>query len=220
MAEIGDGAAGTSAAVDETNTVREAVGVFHEWQDLQAAVDELLANGFDRSEMSLLAGERAVEEKLGHLYEKVSDLEDDPNVPRIAFIGRDSLTEAKTFAISGLGYVGAVAAVGTVVASGGTLAAVIGAAAAAGLGGAGIGSLISRALGRERAESLASQMRKGGLLLWVRLRDAEHEGRAVDILSRHRGADVHVHALPGNAEPDADPLAGWEIDPFLPRART
>ena len=99
----------------------EAVGVFHHWADLQAAVDELMNNGFDRADISMLAGEKVVEGKLGHVYERVNELEDDPNAPRIAFVGRDSLTEGKASAIGTLGYVGAVAAVGAVVASGARL---------------------------------------------------------------------------------------------------
>jgi hypothetical protein len=50
----------------EARTVREAVGVFNRPGDLQVAIDELLSSGFDRAELSLLASEHAVEEKLGH----------------------------------------------------------------------------------------------------------------------------------------------------------
>lgn len=199
--------------------VREAVGVFHAWDNLQGAVDDLLGHGFDRAEISLLAGEATVEDKLGHVYARVKELEDDPNAARAAFVGRDSMTEAKAFAISGLGYVGAVAAVGAVVASGGTLAAAIGAAVAAGLGGAGLGTMLTRALGRERAHDVEAQLNKGGLLLWVRTRDGAHEARAVEILKKHRADDVHVHDLPVSAEPEDDPMSGVEPDPFLPKAR-
>ena len=38
--------------------VREAVGVFKGSAVLQAAIDELLASGFDRAELSLLASEQ------------------------------------------------------------------------------------------------------------------------------------------------------------------
>ncbi|MFZ1413678.1 MAG: hypothetical protein WAS73_03720 [Defluviicoccus sp.] len=200
--------------------VREAVGVFHHWQNLQAAVDDLLRHGFDRSELSLLAGEKTVEQKLGHVYKKVAELQDDPAVPRTAFLGADSLTETKAFTVSGLGYVGALAAVGTIVASGGTLAAVIIGAVAAGLGGAGVGSVFARMLGRERAASIENQLGRGGLLLWVRTRDAEHETRACEVLTKHQADDVHVHDLPASTTPAHDPLADLEPDPFLPKART
>jgi outer membrane lipoprotein SlyB len=178
-----------------------------------------MAHGFDRSELSLLAGEAAVEDKLGHIYRKVSELEDDPKVPRAAYIGKDSLNEARTFAIGTLGYVGALAAVGAIVASGGTAAAAILGAVAVGGTGSAVGSYLARSLGRQRAKDIETQIDKGGLLLWVRTKDAEHEARAVDVLKRHEADDVHVHDLPASAEPDADPLAGLQPDPFLPRAR-
>lgn len=200
-------------------TIREAVGVFHEWSSLQATVDELQASGFDRSEFSLLAGERAVEEKLGHVYQKVNDLEDDQKVPRTAYVGRDSMVEARVGVIGGLAYVGALAAVGVIVASGGTLAAAIIGAVAAGGGGGLIGSLASRWLGRDRAKELQAQLDKGGLLLWVRIRDGDHEQRAMDILGKHSADDVHVHDIPVSAVPETDPLSGFEPDPFLPKAR-
>jgi hypothetical protein len=106
-------------------TVREAVGVFHDEKSLQSAVDELLIADFDRSYLSLLAGNKAVEEKLGHVYETVSELEDDSRAAYQAYVGSDSRTEAKGAIMSGLAYVGAIGAVGAIVASGGTIAAAI-----------------------------------------------------------------------------------------------
>lgn len=199
--------------------VREAVGVFHHWNNLQAAVDELTAHGFDRSEISLLAGEATVQNTLGHVYTRVNELEDDPEVPRLCFVGRDSLTEGKATAIGGLGYIGAVAAVGAVVASGGTLAWAILAAVAAGGGGAAVGSLFAHALGRGRAKDLEAQLGKGGLLLWVYTRDAQHEERAMAVLRKHGADDVHVHSLTRPSVPEHNPLGGLQPDPFLPQAR-
>lgn len=202
-----------------TVTVREAVGVFHDWSSLQAAVDELQNSGFDVAEISLLAGEKAVQDKLGHVYEKMADLEDDAEAPRAAYVARDSVVEAKAGVISGLAYVGAVAAVGAIVASGGTLAWAIGGAALAGGGGGLIGAVAARWIGRDKATDLQAKLDKGGLLLWVRLRDHEHEKRAFDILTRHSADDVHVHELPTARDPEADPLTGVQPDPFLPKAR-
>lgn len=206
-------------AAKTTSTIREAVGVFHDRDAFQNAVEDLMSAGFDRSELSLLAGERAVQEKLGHAYQKVQELEDDAAVPRVAFVGAHSLAEARTGVIGGLAYVGAMAAVGAVVASGGTLAAAIAAAVAAGGGGGLLGGWASRFLGRDRAKALQYQIDHGGLLLWVRCRDEAHEQRAVEILKTNGGEDVHVHDLPGSHDPADNPLAGLEIDPFLPGAR-
>jgi hypothetical protein len=152
----------------EARTVREAVGVFNRSEDLQDTIDELLSSGFDRAELSLLASEHAVEEKLGHQYEKVGALADDPTVPRAAYVSTEAIGGAEGGLIGGLMYVGAAAAAGAIVVSGGTL----------------------------DAHYLQEQMDRGGLLLWVRTWDAEGERRAVEILRKHSGGHVHVHALP------------------------
>jgi hypothetical protein len=202
-----------------TATIREAVGVFHDRDSLGNAVEDLMSAGFDRSELSLLAGEQAVEQKLGHAYRRVQELEDDAAVPRAAFVGNHSLAIGRTGIVGGLAYVGAMVATGAVVASGGSVAAVIAAAALAGGGGGLLGGLAARLLGRERARSLQHQLDHGGLLLWVRVRDAAHERRALDILGRNGADDVHVHELPASEVPAENPLSGVELDPFLPGSR-
>lgn len=204
---------------EETSTIREAVGVFHDRDSFQNAIEDLLSAGFDRSELSLLASAQAVEDKLGHAYRKVQELEDDAAVPRAAFVGDHSLAEGRTGIIGGLAYIGAVAAAGAVVASGGSLAAVIAATAVAGGGGGLLGGWAARFLGADRARQLQQQLDRGGLLLWVHIRDAAHEGRALEILRRTGGEDVHVHELPASEVPADNPLSGVEFDPFLPGAR-
>src|SRR6266480_6151673 len=65
-------------------------------------------------------------------------------------------------------------------------------------GGAGglIGSILAKWVGDHHAHYLQAQMDRGGLILWVRTWDAEDERRAVEILRKHSGDHVHVHALP------------------------
>lgn len=173
----------------------EAVGVFHDAAELQGAIDELLSHGFDRAELSLLASRAAVEEKLGHHYRKVQELEDDRDVPTRAYVSTESLGDAEGAIAGVLMYVGAVAAAGAVVASGGAVAAAIAAAATAGGVGGGLGAVLARYLDRSRADYLAEQVEAGGLLLWVRTRNREHEESACEILKRNGAADVHLHDL-------------------------
>jgi hypothetical protein len=175
---------------------REAVGVFHDEKALQSAVDDLLIAGFNQSDISLLAGHRAVEERLGHVYSSVQELEDDPEVPIRAFIDSDSRTEGKAALAGGLIYVGAVTAGGAIILSGGTIAAGIIAAALAGGTGGVIGTALGRLLERRRSRGLQDQLAHGGMLLWVHARDPEHEVAATAILASNGGEDVHVHQLP------------------------
>jgi outer membrane lipoprotein SlyB len=184
-------------AVGETqNLVREAVGVLDSAEELESAIDDLLSAGFSRAELSLLSSEHAVSEKLGHMFERVEEVEDLPDVPRRAYISRESLGAAEGGLIGGLIYVGAICAAGAVVATGAGLP--LTAVAAAVWGGAGgfIGAELARWLDDSHAERIQEQLDRGGLLLWVRTRDAAHEARAVEILSRHSAHDVHVHGLP------------------------
>jgi len=183
----------------ETRTITEAVGIFHRPNDLESAIDELLSSGFHRAELSLLASELAVEEKLGHRYDKVRALADDPTVPRSAYVSTEAVGGAEGGLIGGFMYVGAAVAGGAVVASGGTLAAGIAAAALAGGAGGLIGSVLAKFVGDRHAQYLQEQIDHGGLLLWVRTWNREDERRAAEILRKHSGGDVHVHALPAAA---------------------
>lgn len=184
----------TSGQSEKTRT--EAVGVFDDASTFQAAIDELLSSGFDRAEISLLANEHVIGEKLGHMYRKVEDAEDDTSVPRAAYVSTEAIGDAEGGLIGGLLYVGAVVAAGSIVASGGTLAgAITGAAVAGGAGGL-IGSILAKFVGDHHAHYLQEQLDHGGLLLWVRTRDGAHEKRAEEILSKHSAHDVHLHELP------------------------
>lgn len=187
-----------SGASSQSQT--EAVGVFDDARTFQGAIDELESSGFDRADLSLVAGEDAVRAKLGHMYDKVADLEDDPKVPRAAFVSTEAIGDAEGGLIGGLGYVGAVAAAGAVVASGGTLAGALVVAALVGGAGGLIGSALAKLVGDHHARYLQDQLDRGGLLLWVRTWDTAHERRAIEILSRHSAHDVHVHALKGAGE--------------------
>ena len=76
-------------------TIREIVAVFDDADALDDAVNELEMHGFDRAAFSLLASEEAAREKLGHPYERVSEMEDEPKAPRETFFSRVSRLEAE-----------------------------------------------------------------------------------------------------------------------------
>lgn len=191
------------SAPDTMEGAREAVGIFHDADIFQAAVDDLLSAGFHRAELSFLASEHAVEEKLGHRYRRSGALADDPAVPRIAYVSTEAVGDAEGALVGTLLFVGATVATGAVVASGGTLAAAIVAAAAAGGTGGLIGSILAKWVGNLHARYLHEQLEHGGLLLWVRTSTPADEQRALEILRRHAADCVHLRgtatALPATA---------------------
>ena len=110
---------------EKPGTIREAVGVFGSANDLQAAIDELLSSGFHRADLSLLASEEAANEKLGGGFANVRAVEDNPVVPRKAYVSPEAIGDAQGGIVGGLVYAGATVAAGAVVISGGTIAAAI-----------------------------------------------------------------------------------------------
>jgi hypothetical protein len=175
--------------------LREAVGIFSNENDLQAAIDELLSFGFHRAELSLLAGEDVANEKLRSRYINTTAVADDLAVPRAAYVSPEAIGDAQGGIVGLLAYAGATIAAGAIVVSGGTiLAAILGATLAGGTGGM-VGSLLAKWLGDTHAQYLQAQIDRGGLLLWVRTRSAAAEERAVNILKKHSSRNVHVHTL-------------------------
>jgi hypothetical protein len=93
-----------------------------------------------------------------------------------------------------LTYVGATAAIGAVVMSGGALAATLMAAFVGGGAGTLLGSILARLVGQHHAEYLHNQIERGGLLLWVRAWEPADEPLATSILREHGGDGIHSYA--------------------------
>jgi len=178
--------------------IREAVGVFHDARAFAAGVDDLLLAGFDRSLLSLLADEAAVERKLGHLLEHIDDAADDPAIPRIPFIGTRSRSLIRGMTVSTLASVGVCAVAGTVVASGGTVALAFAAAAAFGGASGALGLAVGRIIESRHARQFVRQLERGGIMLWVSTPTPERERIALEILNRHGADHVHMHDLPAD----------------------
>ena len=154
---------------------------------MQDAIDELLGSGFHRAELSLLASEGAVQAKLGHRYEKVNVLADDPTVPRSAYVSAEAIGGAEG------GLIGGLVNRSRGGRSRGPLEArsrqCIAAAGLAGGTGGLIGSVLAKWVGDHHAHYLREQIEHGGQLLWVRTWNTEDEERAVEILKRHSASE-------------------------------
>jgi hypothetical protein len=168
-------------------SIREAVAVFDDAQRFEEAVFALETRGFDRAAFSVLADEAAVERKLGHRYQRVAEMEDEPAAPRETFFTRVSRIESEYGIPIGLASVGFLALGGV----GGGLVAL-----AATAGGAALGAALARILHRYHARRVQEQLARGGLLLWVNVRNSAEEKTAAEILSAHSAQDVHIHEIP------------------------
>jgi hypothetical protein len=168
------------------DTIKEAVAAFDNADALDKAVFALETRGFDRAAFSVLASEDAVEQKLGHRYRQVNEVEDDPKAPRATFFSRISRLEADYLPAPALAGIGAL-----VVAGIGTVIPVL---VAAGVGAA-LGAALGRLLHVHHAMLVDEQLARGGLLLWVNVRNADEEKTALEVLGAQAAHDVHVHEI-------------------------
>lgn len=181
--------------------VREVVALFADTHALEAAVQDLLTHGFDHGDLSVLATEKVVRERLGHRLDDTVVGSDNPDLPRRAWVEPESRMEGRGALASVLGYFGAVTALSLTFATGGAAAVAIGAALVGAGAGAGIGAGLGKLFDRRLALEFQHQLDQGGILLWVRVTDdPQCEARAVELLTRHGGHHVHAHShhsLPG-----------------------
>lgn len=178
----------------QENAVREVVALFADPHALEAAVQDLLTHGFDHGDLSLLASEKVVRDRLGHRLAASADAADDPAAPRRAWVEPESRMEGRGALASVLGYFGAVTALGLTFATGGAAAAAIGAALLGAGAGAGLGTGLGRLFDQRLAREFQHQIDQGGILLWVRVTGVpECESRAKEVLARHGAHHVHAH---------------------------
>jgi hypothetical protein len=168
------------------DNIREVVAVFDDAKALDTAVSTLETCGFDRAAFSLLASEATVVQKLGHRYQQVKDVEDNPKAPRETFFSRVSRFEADYLPAPALAAVGALALAGL-----GTVLPVLVAAGA----GALLGAALGRVMHEHNATRVQEQLARGGLLLWVNVRNTKEEEIALEILRAHSAHDVHAHDI-------------------------
>lgn len=176
-------------------TLREAVAVFDDEETMREAIFELESAGFDRADVSVLPSMEAVRKKIGRELYRVEDAADDPDVPRAVPLGPAAIGAAQGALIGGPIYVGAMVM---------TISSLIGGKAfgtivMSGLFGASVGLVVGVALAmvlkQRHNEHVKDHLDHGGLVLWVHIRDKEHEARAERILKKHQNParDVHLH---------------------------
>lgn len=173
--------------------IPEAVGVFDSFETLQAAIYDLRMSGFSRTDISLLGGKEAMEETLGSAYWLASELEDNPDAPRAAFVSEEAMGEFEGAIAGGFFFLGSAIAMAAMLTPLSTLAGSIAAIAIGGGPAGAIGVLLARRADRHHRDYYADQIKRGGILLWVRTVDKAKEDLATKILKGHSGRDVHVH---------------------------
>jgi len=181
---------------DETGprgNLREAVALFDNEKDMQAAVDDLESHGFSNAAISRPIRPDALEKAVNHKIENVAEIEDDASVPRQAHADIDSKTQGTTIILLIPLYVALLVGAGVAAAQGLEVWQTVVISVMMGLIGAAFGGGLAYFIVHRRSERERREQAWGGLLMWVRTGSREQERRAIAILSRHAGRDVHLH---------------------------
>jgi len=153
--------------------IREAVASFPDREHFRNAVSALLAAGFDRSDLSVLAS-----------HDSLAVADEAAGTPKE--ILRAGLSDD-------LKYIAPLTVAGIIVLSGGPIAVVVAALVGAGLGGAALKELFDDSTAPRHSEDFAAALKAGAALLWVRCGDPDRELVATRILEEAGGHHVHVH---------------------------
>lgn len=172
----------------DDSIIREAVGVFDDIQKLEDAVAELESTAFSREMISVLGSENDMEKHFGQAEVPPQMVEDDPDVPRGSPVRTEEKRIGTSAFVGGGMYAGAISAL----LAAGAAVSVPAVLVAAAIGGGSAG-LLSRILGHRLGEHIEKQIKAGGLVLWVRVDDAENEALARQIMESHGAKDIHVH---------------------------
>lgn len=174
-------------------SIKEAVAVFDSEEEMLDVIDELGCVGIDHSEITVMPSVEDVEKQIGHPLNSVEETEDDPDIVRAIPFDTVSLGDAMGVLIAIPAYLGAIGmaiASAVIVDSYAIIALLV---AGGGAVGAIIGYFMAKMLKMSHKRLIKKQLEKGGLVLWVHLRDKEHEQHVTDILSHHKVHDVHIH---------------------------
>lgn len=184
--------------MDEKSTepkLREAVAVFDSEEEMRKAIFELESAGFDRADVSVLPPMDAVRKEIGHELYRTEEAADDPDMPRAVPLGPAAIGAAQGALIGGPIYVGAMVMTISALIGGKAFGAIVMSGLLGGSVGLVLGVILAMILKQRHNEHVRDHLDHGGLVLWVHIRDKEHEARAERILNKHRdhAHDIHLH---------------------------
>lgn len=152
--------------------IREVVGTFSDREHFQAAIDRLIAAGFDRTDLSVLSSHESIDVAVGREGKPWKDV-------LIALVGD-------------LKYEGPLLSAGLIALAAGPVGGTIAGLVAAGVGGAAVKELLDEVAALPDSTAFARALEEGDVILWVAVETEEKEDRASQILRETLAQNIHV----------------------------
>ena len=163
----------------------EVVGVFGSVNDLNQAANELFIYGFDQSSLSVPASEE--------IDNNINDLINKSTIVRDSFYAEENINIAEGAIIGVLLYITTLIVADVVIAKdlcNAYLAIIISAIVAASMG-----ILLAMIINKYHKHYIEKQLKKGGLILWVRLKDKDQKAVVKKILLNNHATNVHLRHI-------------------------
>ncbi|WP_404382162.1 hypothetical protein [Caenispirillum salinarum] len=153
---------------------REVVGLFADRADLEGAIKDLRASGFDRTDLSLLTSHESID-----VGDQSSEL---------------SLRERLLPLLTEWRYEVPLVGAGLIAVASGPTGAAIAALVGAGVGVAAVRDLVNEVTSLPDTEEFARELEAGAVALWVFVGDnPEFEAKAREVLRQHNASNIHLH---------------------------
>lgn len=152
---------------------REVVGVFADRQQFEAAIRALLAAGYDRRDLSVLASHESL---------------DAAGKPSKAW------NDVITALVGEIKYEIPLVASGAIFLAGGPVAALIAGLLGAAVGGMAVKEVLDQVTASPHTDDFARALDAGSVILWVQIPHGEKESISATILEECGATNVHTHA--------------------------
>lgn len=178
--------------MESEKIVTEAVGIFHEYDALQATIKDLGANGFGRHQISVRGNDLLLDAQSTAVIPPYA-FEDNPGTPRSPLIGAEELGIAQGVLVGASIYVGASFAF--YLTGGMTRPYALPIVMFYVLFAGAMGILFAQWLGQAYRRFFEKQRDAGGLVLWVETPEPQDHRKAETILRNHGAEHVHLHRI-------------------------
>ena len=151
---------------------RELVGVLHDRDQFERAVNALLAAGFQHADLSVLSSHESID-AAGAVGERWQD--------------------AVTALVGDLKYEGPLVSAGLIALAAGPVGSVIAGLTAGGVGVAAVRELLAEVTATPHTEDFSRALAAGSIILWVAVPTSDHEARARKTLESVGAENIHLY---------------------------
>jgi hypothetical protein len=167
---------------------RGVTAIFHDADSFTKALSALLAAGFDRAAISILADHDAVKDHFGRIPD-ADELADRPDTPREDLDTEGALHRAIRFIAETAAIIGEIGVAGAAFAVGGPVGAASGAATATDVS---LNDVFTRYIDRQYHDRFEESVRDGGVVCWVHVKDDVARDTAHETLEKSGGEHIHT----------------------------